>query len=68
MRKNVREAEEQGFRACKHGVPRYKNPLAGQEASAWTRGWNRAAEMMPGFELGSTLKRCVDGTCNCAMH
>lgn len=42
MRKNLREAESKGFRAYKRGVPLYKNPLAGSEASAWSRGWRQA--------------------------
>lgn len=42
MRKNIREAEEVGFKAFCDGTSRDKNPLTGQEASAWSRGWKRA--------------------------
>ena len=41
MRKNLREAEEVGRQAARKGVPRDRNPLAGQEASAWDRGHRR---------------------------
>ena len=64
----LRDAEGQGYQACRDGFPEHKNPFAGKERAAWYKGWRRAAATMPGFSGDSTLLQCSDGTCNCAAH